>query len=278
MRQIPCDIGRVAHIARISAELRIHIKCLPWARKGVTDGTDRHGCDADRGSEYLETFVHCWSGRWTNIAQMLYKCSVLAGSDCRTGWCANHSPTGGGGGITWIIKYAGRAHTYKCCLVWTFQRYARWSSAWSGRDGPHGQQFSTCRRITPSLFSCAKPKGSNGLLFKWAVTAAFCTVVQSQDTITGYFNFQLLLCRKAYIVYFSCNSYVSENCFTSLSAQSWQYLDRRKLEAGTALLLFRMNSRVLYSAEYHVQEIKCQVLYSFRPKHANILSCKTKRQ
>ena len=39
---------------------------------------------------------------------------------------------------------------------------------------------------------------------------------------------------------------------TSLSAQSLQYRDRRKPEAGT-MPYFRMTSRVLYSAQYHRQ-------------------------
>ena len=45
----------------------------------------------------------------------------------------------------------------------------------------------------------------------------------------------------------------SEYCFTSLSAQSWQYRDRRKPEVGTLLYSYRMTSRVLYSAQYHRQ-------------------------
>ena len=44
---------------------------------------------------------------------------------------------------------------------------------------------------------------------------------------------------------------VSEYCFTSLSAQLWQYRDRRKPEAGTMPYSYRMTSRVLYSEQYH---------------------------
>ena len=39
-------------------------------------------------------------------------------------------------------------------------------------------------------------------------------------------------CSKAWIVQ-CCLWYIYEYCFTSLSAQSWQYRDRRKPEAGT---------------------------------------------
>ena len=45
---------------------------------------------------------------------------------------------------------------------------------------------------------------------------------------------------------------MSEFCFTSLSAQSWHYRDRRKPEAGTTLI---SNSRVLQSAQYYSHKI-----------------------
>ena len=43
----------------------------------------------------------------------------------------------------------------------------------------------------------------------------------------------------------------SEYCFTSLSAQSWQYLDKRNPEVRTILYSYRMTLRVLYSTQYH---------------------------
>ena len=46
---------------------------------------------------------------------------------------------------------------------------------------------------------------------------------------------------------------VSEYCFTSLSAQSWQYRDRRKPKIGTMPYSYRMTSRVLYSAQCYRQ-------------------------
>ena len=52
-----------------------------------------------------------------------------------------------------------------------------------------------------------------------------------------------------------------EYCFTSLSAQSWQYRDKRK--PYYALLLFRMTSRVLYSAQYHRQNCTLQTFEQF---------------
>ena len=51
-----------------------------------------------------------------------------------------------------------------------------------------------------------------------------------------------------------------EFCFTSHSAQSWQYRDRRK---DYALLLFRMTSRVLYSAQYHRQHCTLKAFEQF---------------
>ena len=53
-----------------------------------------------------------------------------------------------------------------------------------------------------------------------------------------------------------------EYFFMSLSAQSWQYRDRRKPEAVTMPYSNRMTSRVLYSAKYHRQLFKqFQALY-----------------
>ena len=46
---------------------------------------------------------------------------------------------------------------------------------------------------------------------------------------------------------------VSEYCFTSLSAQSWQYRDKRKPVPGIMPYSYRMTSRVLYSAQHHRQ-------------------------
>ena len=40
---------------------------------------------------------------------------------------------------------------------------------------------------------------------------------------------------------------VTEHCFTSLSAQSWQYRDCSKPEVGTMLYFYWMTSMVLYS-------------------------------
>ena len=44
---------------------------------------------------------------------------------------------------------------------------------------------------------------------------------------------------------------LSEYCFTSPSAQSWQYRDRRKPEAG--IMPYSYFERLLYSAQYHRQ-------------------------
>ena len=52
--------------------------------------------------------------------------------------------------------------------------------------------------------------------------------------------------------------YEYEYCFTSISAQSWQYRDGRN-----ALLLFRMTSRVLYSAQYHRQHCTLHAFEQF---------------
>ena len=66
----------------------------------------------------------------------------------------------------------------------------------------------------------------------------------------------------------SHNLYLSEYCFTPLSAQSWQYRDRRKPEAGTTCMphFFRMTSRVLcsvYSAQYHRQHCTLHAFEQF---------------
>ena len=54
--------------------------------------------------------------------------------------------------------------------------------------------------------------------------------------------------------------WVSEYCFTSLSAQSWQYSDRRKPEIGTMTYAYsyQITSRVLYSTSY--QQLDCNYL------------------
>ena len=51
--------------------------------------------------------------------------------------------------------------------------------------------------------------------------------------------------------------------FTSLSAQSWQYRDRRKPEVRTIPYSYRMTSRVLYSAQYHRQHCALQTFEEF---------------
>ena len=45
----------------------------------------------------------------------------------------------------------------------------------------------------------------------------------------------IIYCELTYHDYFHVNlqNYIYEYCFTSLSAQSWQYRDRRKPEVGT---------------------------------------------
>ena len=58
-------------------------------------------------------------------------------------------------------------------------------------------------------------------------------------------------------------SWVSEYCITSLSAQSWQYRDRRKQEVVTILYSYRMTSRVLHSAHYHRHHCTHQAFEEF---------------
>ena len=48
---------------------------------------------------------------------------------------------------------------------------------------------------------------------------------------------------------------MSEYCLTSLSAQSWQYRDRREPKVETMPYSYQMTSRVLYSARYHFVDI-----------------------
>ena len=55
----------------------------------------------------------------------------------------------------------------------------------------------------------------------------------------------------------------SKYCFTSLSAQSWEYRDKREAEVGTKLYTYRMPSRVLYSAQYHRQHCALQTFEQF---------------
>ena len=53
---------------------------------------------------------------------------------------------------------------------------------------------------------------------------------------------------------------------SSLSAQSWQYRDRRKPEVGTIqsiLYSYRMTSRAIYSAQYHRQHCALQAFEEF---------------
>ena len=52
----------------------------------------------------------------------------------------------------------------------------------------------------------------------------------------------------------------SKYCVTSLFAQSWQYRDRRKPKVGTILYSYLIASRVLYSAQYHVQHCILQAI------------------
>ena len=52
-------------------------------------------------------------------------------------------------------------------------------------------------------------------------------------------------------------------CFTSLSAQSWQYRDRRKPEVGTIPYPFRMTSSYIYSTQYHRQHCTLQAFEQF---------------
>ena len=63
----------------------------------------------------------------------------------------------------------------------------------------------------------------------------------------------------------------SEYCFTSLSAQSWQYRDRRNPEVGAILYSHQITSRVLYSAQYHRQHCAPQAFEQYgslyRPMH-----------
>ena len=56
---------------------------------------------------------------------------------------------------------------------------------------------------------------------------------------------------------------MSEYCFTSLSAQSLQFRDRRKPEVGTLPYSFQMTSRVLYSAQYHRRHCTLHALEQF---------------
>ena len=56
---------------------------------------------------------------------------------------------------------------------------------------------------------------------------------------------------------------MSEYCFKSLSAQSWQYGDRKKPEVGTMPYFYLMTSRVLYSAQYHRQHCTLQAFEQF---------------
>ena len=62
---------------------------------------------------------------------------------------------------------------------------------------------------------------------------------------------------------------MSEYCFTSLSAQSWQFRDRRNPEIGTMSYSYRMTSRVLYSAQYHWQHCTHQAVEHFGSTHTN---------
>ena len=55
----------------------------------------------------------------------------------------------------------------------------------------------------------------------------------------------------------------SEYCFTSLSAQTSQYRDRRKPEVGTILYSYRMTSKILYSSQYHRQHCALQAFEQF---------------
>ena len=56
---------------------------------------------------------------------------------------------------------------------------------------------------------------------------------------------------------------VSEYCFTSLSAHSRQYRDRRKPEVEIRPYSYRMTPRVLYSAQYHRQRCTIQAFEQF---------------
>ena len=59
------------------------------------------------------------------------------------------------------------------------------------------------------------------------------------------------------------SSPVSEYCFKSLSAKSWQYRDKRKPEIGTMPYFFWMTSMVFYSAQYHREHCKLQAFEQF---------------
>ena len=50
---------------------------------------------------------------------------------------------------------------------------------------------------------------------------------------------------------------------TSLSAQSWQYRDKRKPEAGTVSSSYQLTSMVLYSAQYHMRHCALQAFEKF---------------
>ena len=59
---------------------------------------------------------------------------------------------------------------------------------------------------------------------------------------------------KQHQVNFPCFLWICEYCFTSPSAQSWQYCDTKKPEAGTMPFSYRMTSLVDFSAQYHRQQ------------------------
>ena len=59
------------------------------------------------------------------------------------------------------------------------------------------------------------------------------------------------------------HQWVSEYCFTSLSAQSWQYRDKWKPYVATVPYSYRMTSRVLYSAQYYRQHCTLQAFEQF---------------
>ena len=63
--------------------------------------------------------------------------------------------------------------------------------------------------------------------------------------------------------------YVSDYCFTSPSAQSRQYRNRREHEVGTVPYSYRMTSRILYSAQYHRQHCTLQAFEQFGALYMN---------
>ena len=84
---------------------------------------------------------------------------------------------------------------------------------------------------------------------------ASCTGLACEANLVSSVHIEILW-KNIPIDYITCSSgiwWVSEYCFTSFSAQSWQYRDRKKPKVRNMPYSYRMTSRVPYSTQYHRQ-------------------------